>query len=338
MARKLVEYADVAKAAQALKDAGKKPTITSIRELLDSKGSYTTISTYLKRWAEENALEQSPPEIELPQAIINDGNIFLKRLYLAAQTETNERLQHERELMYRKEQELKDELEQAIEMANNDAERADLFEEQLETLKSQMAETNTALTQSDKALSLKAAELEHALADLNRLHKRFAELEDNLDEKSQSLIRAQNQLEQTEIEKRSLSQKLVDTEGELTVQKSKNIEHAEKLRAAYEQGDVLKAQLDTLHSRLADLQGELATVKAQWNASENERNKLEIKLSDAQEEIRGLLQSSGVMAGQLQERDSHSKSLEAKISKLEQELAEANRPLHIEEGANKKGD
>ena len=39
MARKLVEYADVAKAAQALKDAGKKPTIVGVRELLDSKAA-----------------------------------------------------------------------------------------------------------------------------------------------------------------------------------------------------------------------------------------------------------------------------------------------------------
>lgn len=65
--------------------------------------------------------------------------------------------------MNRKELELKDELEQAIEMANNDAERADLLEEQLENLNRQYAETNATLTQSDKALSLKTAELEHAL-------------------------------------------------------------------------------------------------------------------------------------------------------------------------------
>jgi len=67
MARKLVEYAEVAKAAQALKDAGKKPTIVGVRELLDSKGSYTTISTYLKRWAEENTLDQSLPRLNCPR-------------------------------------------------------------------------------------------------------------------------------------------------------------------------------------------------------------------------------------------------------------------------------
>lgn len=338
MARKLVEYAEVAKAAQALKDSGKKPTIVSVRELLDSKGSYTTISTYLKRWAEENTLEQSPPEVELPQAIIDDGNVFLKRLYLAAQTAASERLQHERELMNRKELELKDELEQAIEMANNDAERADLLEEQLENLKIQYAEANAALTQSDKALSLKTAELEHALTDCARLQGRVAELETKLGDKSESLIRYQNQLEQAESEKRSMSQKLADTEGELASQKGKNIEQAEKLRAAHEQGASLKEQLETSHSQLTDLQSELAAAKAQGNASESERSKLEVKLSDAQKEIRTLDQKSGVMTGQLQERDNHSKQLEATISRLEQELAEANKPLHREEGEQKKGD
>ena len=48
--------------------------------------------------------------------------------------------------MNRKELELKEELEQAIEMANNDTERADLLEEQLENLNRQYAETGAALT------------------------------------------------------------------------------------------------------------------------------------------------------------------------------------------------
>ena len=146
MARKLVEYADVARAAQALKDAGKKPTIVGVRELLDSKGSYTTISTYLKRWAEENTLEQSPPEVELPQAIIDDGNVFLKRLYLAAQTAATERLQHERDHEQERAGVEGRSLSKAIEMANNDTERADLLEEQLENLNRQYAETGAALT------------------------------------------------------------------------------------------------------------------------------------------------------------------------------------------------
>ncbi|WP_410966567.1 DNA-binding protein, partial [Salmonella sp. SAL4451] len=44
MARKLVEFNDVAAAAQKLKDAGKRPTVIAIRDLL-GKGSFTTIST-----------------------------------------------------------------------------------------------------------------------------------------------------------------------------------------------------------------------------------------------------------------------------------------------------
>ena len=65
---------------------------------------------------------------------------------------------------------------------------------------------------------------------------------------------------------------------------------------------------------------------------------MEVKLSDAQKEIRTLDQKSGVMTGQLKERDNHSKQLEATISRLEEKLAEANKPLHREEGEQKKGD
>ena len=48
------------------------------------------------------------------------------------------------------------------------------------------------------------------------------------------------------------------------------------------------------------------------------------------------IKKSGVMTGQLQERDNHSKQLEATISRFEQELAEANKPLHREEGEQKR--
>ena len=41
------------------------------------------------------------------------------------------------------------------------------------------------------------------------------------------------------------------------------------------------------------------------------------------------------MTGQLKERDNHSKQLEATISRLEEKLAEANKPLHREEGEQK---
>ncbi|WP_042935611.1 DNA-binding protein [Escherichia coli] len=56
MARKLVEFDDVAAAAQKLKDAGKRPTVIAIRDII-GKGSFTTISTYLKQWSEEHSLD-----------------------------------------------------------------------------------------------------------------------------------------------------------------------------------------------------------------------------------------------------------------------------------------
>lgn len=46
MARKLVEYDDVAAAAQRLKDAGKRPTLIAVRDLI-GKGSGTVANS---RW------------------------------------------------------------------------------------------------------------------------------------------------------------------------------------------------------------------------------------------------------------------------------------------------
>ncbi|MDB6374559.1 DNA-binding protein [Photorhabdus bodei] len=93
MTRKLIEYIDVAKAAQELVDAGKRPAVIAIRALLE-KGSYTTISKYLKQWAKENPFEDEPVEVVLPESVVSDAELFLRKIYVVVKARADEQLHY----------------------------------------------------------------------------------------------------------------------------------------------------------------------------------------------------------------------------------------------------
>ncbi|EPU6460279.1 DNA-binding protein [Salmonella enterica subsp. enterica serovar Newport] len=203
MARKLVEFNDVAAAAQKLKDAGKRPTVIAIRDLL-GKGSFTTISTYLKQWSEEHSLDEEPVEVVLPESVMSDAELFLRKIYTVAKTSADEQLEREREQLRQRELEYQEDMQQAVDMANDATERAELLEEQLESLTNKKTELDAALRKAENSLSLKSAELEHSQADVDKLEKRLVELEGKLEAKAADLARAQDRLEQAESENRSL--------------------------------------------------------------------------------------------------------------------------------------
>ncbi len=207
MARKLVEFDDVAAAAQKLKDAGKRPTVIAIRDII-GKGSFTTISTYLKQWSEEHSLDEELVEVVLPESVMSDAELFLQKIYTVAKASADEQLERERELLRQKEIEYQEDMQQAVDMANDATERAELLEEQLEALTNKKSELDAALGKAENSLSLKSAELERSLADIDKLEKRIVELEGKLEAKAADLTRAQDHLEQAKSENRSLSQKL----------------------------------------------------------------------------------------------------------------------------------
>lgn len=191
MARKLVEFDDVAAAAQKLKDAGKRPTVIAIRDII-GKGSFTTISTYLKQWSEEHSLDEELVEVVLPESVMSDAELFLQKIYTVAKASADEQLERERELLRQKEIEYREDMQQAVDMANDATERAELLEEQLEALTNKKSELDAALGKAENSLSLKSAELERSLADIDKLEKRIVELEGKLEAKAADLTRAQD--------------------------------------------------------------------------------------------------------------------------------------------------
>lgn len=61
MSRLGISLTDVAMAAEALVEAGEPPTIENIRDQLGKRGSYSTISKYLKAWRDGEPVTKSTP-------------------------------------------------------------------------------------------------------------------------------------------------------------------------------------------------------------------------------------------------------------------------------------
>ncbi len=150
---------------------------------------------------------------------MSDAELFLQKIYTVAKASADEQLERERELLRQKEIEYQEDMQQAVDMANDATERAELLEEQLEALTNKNQSSMRPL--AENSLSLKSAELERSLADIDKLEKRIVELEGKLEAKAADLTRAQDHLEQAKSENRSLSQKLATTEGELEEQKAR---------------------------------------------------------------------------------------------------------------------
>lgn len=68
MARKGVTYDQVANVASEIKARGQEPTLSAIRVELGDSGSFTTISTHLAKWRQEEServdMRVLPPEVE----------------------------------------------------------------------------------------------------------------------------------------------------------------------------------------------------------------------------------------------------------------------------------
>lgn len=73
---------EVYAAAQALKEAGKRVTVTAVRDKL-GRGSYSTITPIVSQWREEQA-EKEVLAASIPDGLADATDDFVRRLWLEA--------------------------------------------------------------------------------------------------------------------------------------------------------------------------------------------------------------------------------------------------------------
>lgn len=140
-------------AADALVEAGERPTLESIRQR--TGGSYTTISPILNEWKARHAAQSAPVQEPIPQVVQDKllevgGEIWRVALELA-----NTRLAAEREALEKVRAEIEAERTEAVELA-------DQLANEREALQSRLAE----LEASETAARIEAEQLRLQLAQV----------------------------------------------------------------------------------------------------------------------------------------------------------------------------
>jgi chromosome segregation ATPase len=146
MARRGITYEQVVKAVKAISARGEEPTIGKIRAQCDDAGSFTTISSHLKRWRAEET--ESANDRDLPQEVENELFAVVRQVWAvatkAADADINaikQEAEDERTRMRERIKEGEEEigrLEGALEKAEAEAER---LSKHAATLEKQLAET-----------------------------------------------------------------------------------------------------------------------------------------------------------------------------------------------------
>lgn len=305
---------DVFNAANDIRESGQRPSILGVYKLL-GRGSYTTISNHLKQWEEENKSGMRlPTEVELPEMIATDADLFVRKLWNVAKNYADEQVQSERDALRQRELELQDEMRQAVDMANDSADKLEAMEEKLAEQKRERQAIEQALQEKETALALKSAAHDRALRDVEKLENENQELGKKLEVRSSEISKMDEQCEALRIDNREMSQKVATMEGELETQKYHNVEQAAQSKALAAQVEQLQAKLDAEISTTAELKDTNATLKAEGEGRARELTQAKKDLAAAQAEAKQLIQEKGILTGQIQEKEHHAVQLEKKLN------------------------
>ncbi len=183
MARKVITQDDVFKAAMELVNSGEHPSTLKISQLL-GRGSYSTITKYLRAWEETSEAQSAridalPQEAQVPDTLMNDTQGLAKKLWHSAKTIAEDQLDIERQALEKAKEDYQAEIEQAINMADAATTKKEELDELLnETVASlatsdakvekqgiALSATETALTKTEQTLEQLRTELKTVNAE-----------------------------------------------------------------------------------------------------------------------------------------------------------------------------
>ena len=194
MARKLISRDDVFNAANDMQGAGKRPTILGIYKLL-GRGSYTTISNYLKQWEQESPAIEIVEDLELPEVIANDAELFIGKIWSLAKNHADTSVQAERDALRMREQELSAEAQQAVDIANEHSERVEQLEELLEQAQAEAMKSAAKEEDYQRKLLVLEAESKGYLSRIQELEEKAKNHEQQILEQARALSYTEGQID-----------------------------------------------------------------------------------------------------------------------------------------------
>lgn len=158
MAKRIATKEDVFTAASELVAAGQVPRVIGIHNIIGG-GSYTTIRKFLTEWETSNPQAAPTEDVALPDFMSSEADHLVRKLWRTALDGAEMRVQAERELLRTREAAINEDMQQAIEMANNNSDRIDQLEEDLLRSHDEVLKLAQDVQAKDRALQIAEQDL-----------------------------------------------------------------------------------------------------------------------------------------------------------------------------------
>ena len=303
---KRINKETIFKAARELQEKDEKVTTLTLHKHL-GHGSYTTISKYLKAWeAEGEAQEdaaQVPAVIDTPDAIAQEGNRLVSKIWTTARQMSLDELEVQRAALDAKAATLQEETAQAIDMADATAAENERLRDRIEHLEKELAaganaakaeadRTNATIDRHVQTISRLEASLETATAETTKLRA-------DLDARMAETIKDRSTMAKLSADKEHL-------ERELTTARESSATRIRELTADLEAS---RAEVASRFARIDKLEDELAGERAEVETRNATIDSLERKQKETAEA--------------LAEAAREKAALEDRLKKAEEALAKA---------------
>jgi chromosome segregation ATPase len=162
----------VFQAANDLNANGQNPTLAAVRKALGS-GSYSTISEFMTEWREsQNALPESIQE-PTPPAILEKTTELAANIWSTAMIISNTRLATERETMCIAENQLRNQLKDAIATADELTAEIDQLQTQITAMKTAEATAHAQLAAANERAVIAEARTDELRRELDYAHSQL---------------------------------------------------------------------------------------------------------------------------------------------------------------------
>ncbi|GAL15148.1 KfrA [Vibrio astriarenae] len=336
-------------AAHRITLSGEKPTMIKIHRLL-GRGSYSTISKYLKlyfesdAWIEASQNKELPEELNLPNSAREAMELALKTIWQAAESSAQEVLDVRTKAVTAQLEDQEKEIEQVI---NTNAQQSSQLEanqseirrlgneldsanksngvlsEKINTLSSANTELKAEIenlksqlrnqAQLEKDLEAANTTISNLNTEISNLSANNGKLEAQLNEKADSLQTATTDL-------KDALQKLSTAADDLEAAHKANTELTVKLTKSETSLEASSKSLEANTTELKEVKAQLSTANTQLNQATTEAAKLKVDLATAQTGLTAETEVNKTLTKQVQRLETKADERDLQVERLQKSL------------------
>ncbi|AJE54195.1 DNA-binding protein [Paenibacillus polymyxa] len=257
----------VFEAAEALAAAGKSTKVVNVREKL-GRGSYSTITEYMREWRQARKAPATPKKEELPQSVLD----LAGGLWTAVMGIATESLEGERQVLEQQREEMEEEQREAIAFADNLLVEGEQLKEKLKELETLLANERSAHQATRNDLHSTTRELIEYRTSHESMRERLDDFKQRAERYEAQYYKSEEGMKTALRREAELENKINRLEGQidnLQAEMKHQVENLveelererEKSTQAAKTAEVERAATQTAAIELAKLQGELSALK-----------------------------------------------------------------------------